>query len=201
MVKNETCEPGDEMKLAPVLHKYSEYCNLRKNITILRHMFFTYRQQKSQNFHDSVIELKKLSSECEFDNLRDSFIKDTIVSGARDNSLRERLLRECDFTLSKAISVDHAAEEMRKHAREILRSQPTVDIDKIFKKKLNKSSNNTRNQNTRDFIKRVTFVIVHIPEANVQLMEKFVMFAIKRTISKFAAHVLVKKYMKLKRTS
>ena len=90
---------------------------------------------------------------------------------------------------------------MRKHAREILRSQPTADIDKIFKKKLNKSSNNTRNQNTRDFIKRVTFVIVHIPETNVQLMEKFVMFAIKRTISKFAAHVLVKKYMKLKRTN
>ena len=86
-----------------------------------------------------------------------------------------------------------------KDAREISRPQPTADIDKIFKKKLNKSSNNTRNQNTRDFIKRVTFVIVHIPETNVQLMEKFVMFAIKRTISKFAAHMLVRKYMKLKR--
>ena len=32
-------------------------------------------------------------------------------------------------------------------------------------------------------------------------MEKSVMFAIKRTISKFAAHVLVKKHMKLKRTN
>ena len=32
-------------------------------------------------------------------------------------------------------------------------------------------------------------------------MEKFVMFAIKGTISKFAAHVLLKKYMKLKRTN
>ena len=44
-------------------------------------------------------------------------------------------------------------------------------------------------------------MIVHIPEANVQLREKFVMFALKRTISKFAAHMLVKKYMKLKRTN
>ena len=42
---------------------------------------------------------------------------------------------------------------------------------------------------------------LHIPEANIQLMEKLVMFAIKRTISKFAAHMLVKKYMKLKRTN
>ena len=45
-----TFEPGDEMKLAPVLHKFSEYCNSKKNITILRHNFFTYRQQEGQNF-------------------------------------------------------------------------------------------------------------------------------------------------------
>ena len=28
---------------APVLHKFSEYCNPKKNITILRHKFFIYR--------------------------------------------------------------------------------------------------------------------------------------------------------------
>ena len=45
------------------------------------------------------------------------------------------------------------------------------------------------------------FAIVHILEVNVQLMKKFVMFTIKGTISKFAAHVFLKKYMKLKRTN
>ena len=63
-----------------------------------------------------------------------------IVFGTKNNSLRERLLREC--------------EETHKHGREIVRSQSTTDIDKNFKKKLNKSSPNTRNQNTRDFIKK-----------------------------------------------
>ena len=77
-----------------------------------------------------------------------------IPCGTRDNSLRERLLRKCDLTLSKAISAGHAAEETRKHARENLRSQPTADIDKIFKKKHIKS---TRNQNTRDFRKKWKF--------------------------------------------
>ena len=38
------------------------------------------------------------------------------------------------LTLSKAISAGHAVEETRKHAGEILRSQPTADIDQIFKK-------------------------------------------------------------------
>ena len=38
-----TFELRDEMKLAPVLHKFPKYCNTRKNITILCHKFFTYR--------------------------------------------------------------------------------------------------------------------------------------------------------------
>ena len=55
-----TFEPGDEMKSTYVLHKFLEYCNPRKNITILRHGFFTYTQEEGQNFHDFVTELRKL---------------------------------------------------------------------------------------------------------------------------------------------
>ena len=79
------------------------------------------------------------------------------------------------------------AQETLEHGCGILRSQPTADIEKICTKKLNKSSHNSLN-----------FVIVYISEANAQLMEKL-MFEIKRTISKFATHMFVKKYMKLKR--
>ena len=84
-------------------------------------------------------------------------MKDMIVSGNRDNSLLKTLLQECDFTLSKVISAGHANEETSKHALEILRSQPTANIDKIFQKKLNKFSHNTRKQNIKDFIKKCKF--------------------------------------------
>ena len=69
----------------------------------------------------------------------------------------------------------------------------------MFKRKLKKISDNTRNQNTRDFIKKCNFAIVQFFEVNAQLLEKFVMLAIKRTDLNFAARVLVKKFMKLKR--
>ena len=93
-IKTFIFDSDDEMKLAPVLHKFLEYCNLRKNITILRHMFCTYKLQESQNFHIFLTKLKKVSSECEFDNLQDSLIKDVIVCGTWGNSFRDRLLRE-----------------------------------------------------------------------------------------------------------
>ena len=54
-----------------------------------------------------------------------------IVCDTNDKEPRERLLRESDLTLPRAISAGHAAEEIRKHAREILESQFTADLHKI----------------------------------------------------------------------
>ena len=114
--------PGDKMRLTSVLEKFSEYCNPRKNTTIFVICFS--RIDEGHNLHDFVTELKKLSSECEFKTLHDSLIiKDMIVCGTNDNSLRERLLRESELTLSKPIYVGHAAEESRNHVLEILKSK------------------------------------------------------------------------------
>ena len=80
--------PGVAMRLASVLEKFSEYFNPRKNITIFRHKFFTYRQHEGHTFHEFVIALTKLSSECELETLHDSLIKDVIVCGMNDNFCR-----------------------------------------------------------------------------------------------------------------
>ena len=61
-------------------------------------------QQEGHIYRDFVTELKRLSFECELDNLQYSLIKDMIVYGTRDNSICERFPGKCDLTLSKAIS-------------------------------------------------------------------------------------------------
>ena len=76
-------------------------------------------------------------------------IKNMIVCGTKD--IFENVTLLCPKQLVHA-----AAEETRNHAHKILRSQATANIDKILKKKLGKSSQNNRNQNTRDFIKNFT---------------------------------------------
>ena len=47
---------------------------------------------------------------CEFQTLRDSLIKDRIVLGIISQRVRERLLREDDLTLQKAMQICQAAE-------------------------------------------------------------------------------------------
>ena len=109
----------DRLRFEAVLEKFDNYCQPRKNLTYLRHRFFSYRQRHGEFFDDFVTELKKRSAPCEFGTIKESLIKDIIVYGTSDNRLRERLLREHDLTLVKAVEIGHAAEETLKHAKEL----------------------------------------------------------------------------------
>ena len=46
-----------------------------QNITLLRYKFLTYQQKEGQNFDKFMAQLKKLSSDCEFGELKKSLIK------------------------------------------------------------------------------------------------------------------------------
>ena len=73
-----------------------------------------------------------------------------IVCGTNDNAFREKLLRESDLTLSRAISAGHAIEETREHDREILQVKSTADLRKI--NKLCKSRYQVRNEKSKEII-------------------------------------------------
>ena len=51
----------DKLRLKPVLEKFTEDCQPRKNITFLRYKFFSCRQKDGQLFDEFVTDLKKLN--------------------------------------------------------------------------------------------------------------------------------------------
>ena len=56
-----------------------------------------------------------------------SYIKGMVVCCANDNAHHERLPRESDLTLSRAISAGYTAEETPIYAHEILQLKSTTD--------------------------------------------------------------------------
>lgn len=138
---------SDKMKLKPVMEKFEAYCKPRKNITLIRHHFFTYRQGEGQSFDAFVTELKKRSSQCEFATLQDSLIRDMIVIGVMGNSLRERLLRMDNLSLEDAIKLGQAAEATKKHAYELCRSQENQTIEALKLNQNNIKSRITKQEN------------------------------------------------------
>lgn len=91
--------------LKNVIDKFEEFCVPKSNETVDRHLFFARSQQIGESFDDFLTDLKKLSAPCEFAQLKDTLIRDRIVGGIRGKSLKERLLREDELTLEKAVSM------------------------------------------------------------------------------------------------
>ena len=66
-----------------------------------------------------MTQLKNLSSDCELGQLKNLPIIDIVVIGVIDNSLRERMFREPNFTVEKAIALGQFSEQMKIQAKEL----------------------------------------------------------------------------------
>ena len=86
-----------------------------------------------------------------------------IVCGVNDRSLRERLLRDADLTLEKAIAAGHAAEETKRHAKELRSYQDNADVHKVNRrmgkehKKHDKDKHIKQNKYENDIVKKCKF--------------------------------------------
>lgn len=100
----------DKAKYASVIAAFENFCVPKSNQTVDRYLFFTRVQKDYECFDDFLVDLKKLSSTCGFENLRDSLIRDRIICGISNTSLKDRLLREGDLTLEKCVDICKVAE-------------------------------------------------------------------------------------------
>ena len=120
---------GDNVKLDKIKKKFDEYCNPKKNQTFERHKFFTCVQKADENIDSYVNELRTKAKTCEFGDLTDSLIRDRIVCGIRDSRVRDRLLREQDLDLQKAITTCRAAERTSETIKELNQGQKNEEAN------------------------------------------------------------------------
>lgn len=113
----------DADKIDVLKTRFKEYCEPRKNLTYIRHVFFTRNQGPDEPIDNYVTDLKTKAQPCEFGNLSDGLIRDRIVCGIHDEACRARLLRESDLTLAKAIDVCRAQEMSTKQLKSLKGSE------------------------------------------------------------------------------
>ena len=65
-----------------------------ENTIYERYGFFSRKQENGESIDHHVTVLKTMSNTCEFGDLKESLIRDRVVFGIQDNSVRERLLRD-----------------------------------------------------------------------------------------------------------
>ena len=110
----------DEAKILPVLAKFEQYCQPRKNTPFERYRFNRRSQEQGESYDQYRTALRKLGESCEFQTITpDEILRDRLVFGIRDPKVRERLLRESNLTLGKTDEICRAAESMMIQMKEV----------------------------------------------------------------------------------
>ena len=107
--------PADitERTVRGILTALETYCVPRKNTIYERYVFRT-TSQEDRAVDVFVTDLRRRAEYCEFG---DSLIRDQIMVGINDHKLRERLLRETDLSLEKAIKLCRITEQSKKQSK------------------------------------------------------------------------------------
>ena len=109
---------GDDRRIVPVLRKFAEYCQPRKNVPFERYKFNKRTQESGESYEQFKTTLRKLSEACEFDTITpNEILRDKLIFGIHDTKVRERLLRDNNLTLIKTDEICLAAESMTEQMR------------------------------------------------------------------------------------
>ena len=109
----------DTWVIEDMITKFDDHCNPSVNEIVERCRFFTRNQGTSENIDSYVTELRLLARTCNFGTLRDSLIRDRIVCGGNNASMRERQLREKNLTLDTCLQLCRAAELSKENIKTI----------------------------------------------------------------------------------
>ena len=131
-----------------IISKLTEYFEPQRNIIYERYLFNSATQRSENKIDQFVNELRKLASTCEYGTLSDELIRDRIVIGISDSSMRARLLRESDLTLNRAIDMCRASEQATCQLRELDHDSEVVQYTKHNKSnhKNNKAQNDKKSR-------------------------------------------------------
>ena len=61
---------------------------------------------------------KRVSSDCELGELKNPLIKEIVITGVIDNSLRERKVREPNLTVEKVVAITQSSRQTKIHTKE-----------------------------------------------------------------------------------
>ena len=86
----------DKMKINKVLEQFDNFCERRKSTIYERYPFFSQGQESGESIDKYATVLRNMADNCEFQDLKNSLIRDRIVFGVTDNHVPEQLLRVPD---------------------------------------------------------------------------------------------------------
>ncbi|KAK3088256.1 hypothetical protein FSP39_016655 [Pinctada imbricata] len=138
-------EKGESDETYPASKKVLEdYFKPRKNTQMEIYQFRLCKQKQGQTLDEYVTELRRLSKDCEFQDVNNEILSQ-LIQNCRSNQLRRRALREPEKGLDDIIKLGRAMELSDSQAQAMERSENVTPVNAISR---NRGRGRTANRGT-----------------------------------------------------
>lgn len=94
---------ADKGDIDKVIELMDAYCVGETNVIYERYIFKNREQESNESMDSYISSLRQLAISCDFRDQKDDFIRDQIVYGILDATIKKTLLQESKLTLTTAI--------------------------------------------------------------------------------------------------
>lgn len=137
----------DGKDIHKILESLDQHFMPKTNVIYECYVFNTADQLSSELFDDYLCRLRELAKSCEFGAFADELIRDRIVLGAKDQGVRERLLRESKLTLDSVIGMCRTSERTSNQRNKL---QGPSETGSTAAPRVNFASKGSKNAKTRN---------------------------------------------------
>ncbi len=124
----------DKQDMPKILNLMEEFCVGQTNVIYERYVFNNRRQEAGESVDAYATALRALAQTCAFGELKSDLIRDRIVCGIQDNTVRKKLLQEKGMDLNKCIDICRAAESTD-HQMKTMSAESVHAVSKEHKKR------------------------------------------------------------------
>ena len=137
-----------------VVGKFEEFCIGETNETYERFIFNRRNQEENESIDQYVTILRKLAQTCNFCGcLQDSLIRDRLVLGITDESIRKKLLQEKKLSLSRAVDIRRSGKTTSMRLKELKNKAAASGTNEEIDALKIKRTNNGRSRRERETIR------------------------------------------------
>ena len=96
---------GNATDYDKILLCLNNHFKLKRNVPMARQTFLSTSPQQNETINNFITRLKTVVEDCEYGDEKDNQVRDRVISYIHDRSLKSKLYREDNLTLTKLIEV------------------------------------------------------------------------------------------------
>lgn len=138
------CSDEDKQDINVVLNLWKSHCIGQTNVIYDRYKFNNRKQESHESINVYAAALQALAATCKFGKLKAEIIRNHLVCGITDNSVRRKLLQEPKLSLEKCLDICRSAEATSAHLKVIsgqssTTGTPADNVNAVDKRKRSKA--------------------------------------------------------------